>query len=113
MALWSFRAVLGEFGVALGAPKALWGAPGGGLDRKGPGSGGLQGAPRNRKTRFWSAARFSQDAPERTFIVVLAMFSKTNVFFKLSPMGFPGKLKEGLQRCVLRSSGLPGGPRES
>ena len=85
----------------------------GGLERKGSGSGGLQEAPRNRKTRFWSAARFSQDAPEPTFIVVLAIFSKTSVFFKLSPMGFPGKLKEGLQRCVLRSSGLPGGPRES
>ena len=34
MALWSFRALLEEFGVALGAPKALWGAPGGVLNER-------------------------------------------------------------------------------
>ena len=81
----------------------------GGLERKGPGSGGLQGAPRNRKTRFWRAARFSQDAPEPTFIVVLAISSK---FVPWPTFAAPGRSKRTPMGPDQLSRGPPGRPLE-
>ena len=52
MALWSFRALLGEFGVALGAPKALWGAPGGVLNERARALEGSRECPETEKRDF-------------------------------------------------------------
>ena len=52
MALWSFRALLGEFGVALGAPKALWGAPGGVLNERARALEGSRKRPETEKRDF-------------------------------------------------------------
>ena len=52
MALWSFRALLGEFGVALGAPKALWGAPGGVLNERARALEGSRERPETEKRDF-------------------------------------------------------------
>ena len=52
MALWSFRALLGEFGVALGAPKALWGAPGGVLNERARALEGSWERPETEKPDF-------------------------------------------------------------
>ena len=52
MALLSFRALLGEFGVALGAPKALWGAPGGVLNERARALEGSRKRPETEKRDF-------------------------------------------------------------
>ena len=52
MALCSFRALLGEFGVDLGAPKALWGAPGEVLNERARALEGSRERPETEKHDF-------------------------------------------------------------
>ena len=60
MALWSFRALLGEFGVALGAPKALWGAPGGVLNERARALEGSRERPEIEKRDFGQLVVFPE-----------------------------------------------------
>ena len=100
------------FGAALGAPKWALESSGGVLNRRAraPEGSRERSEPQNRDFAVFLVF------PKRSRRYVYIGFSdllKNVCFFKLSPMGFPGKLKEGLGRYVLRSSGFPGGPRES
>ena len=60
MALWSFRALLGEFGVALGVPKALWAAPGGVLNERARALEGSRERPETEKRDFGALLVFPE-----------------------------------------------------
>ena len=88
-----------------------FGGLGGGLEGKGSASGGLQGASRDRKTRFWSGGRFPRNAPNLTYIVVSEIFKKKVFFLKLGPVDFqggPGRVPGGAFGAPAASQGALG-----
>ena len=74
MALWISWARLGDFGAAVGAPKCALGSSGGVLNERARALEGSRERPETENRDFGALLEFSQDAPELTYIVVLAIF---------------------------------------